>query len=772
MLSKKTKIELVAEVKKLQKKIDSLKRKNEKISSIPSKKLIKEIAQRKKTENDLNNTQKYTRLLIDSSLDMICASDKNGFITEFNYAAQQIFGYKHEEVLGKHLSMLFADNQEPSKITDKEIFISGSFTGEVLNKKKSGEHFISYLSASVLKNKMGVTIGSMGVSRDVTAIKKIELELRKSEERYRDLFENATDLIQSIDANGKILYANSAWKKTMGFSEDELAEKTIFDFIHPKSVKRCIKLLSKILDDGKIDNAEIIFLSKSGHPIICEGNINSKFEQGKLNSIRGIFRDVTVNRQVAKQIKEKEENYLAIYNQAYIGIAQVALTGNFIHVNDHLCQILGYSKEELYKMSFSDLTSESDLEKSMDIQNKVLNGTIDKATFEKKYIHKSGKPVNINLTLSVVRDGEKKPMYIISVFQNITDRIIAENEKQRQSAQLNSIIESSSHIIWMVDKNLSLTTYNKNYSNQFEQLYGKAIKLGDSIFSKPTISNEQETTDFLKKKYQKAFSGNPQYFEKKQIQLNGNECWQEVYLNPIFDKKNNVIEVSGIAHDITEKKLIDKKTLQSLQEKEVLLKEVHHRVKNNLQVISSILNLQSSYVKDKKTLSILKESQDRIKSMAFIHESLYQTKDFSSINLSEYLEKLTMNLFYSYSNLDYQVKLNLDIQNVFLNLDLAIPCGLVINEIVSNAFKYAFLKNRVNCEISLKISLVAENLILSIGDNGIGLPKKFDFRNTESLGLQLVVSLVDQLNGVIELDNTKGANYTIVFKQNQGKKRI
>jgi two-component sensor histidine kinase len=158
--------------------------------------------------------------------------------------------------------------------------------------------------------------------------------------------------------------------------------------------------------------------------------------------------------------------------------------------------------------------------------------------------------------------------------------------------------------------------------------------------------------------------------------------------------------------------------------------------------------------------------------MAFIHESLYQTKDFSSINFTEYVINLSQNLIHSYSNFDHEVKLNLDIQNVFLNLDLAIPCGLIINEIVSNALKYAFVDNNDGGAISISMHITGENLVLIIGDNGRGLPKNIDYRNTESLGLQLVVTLTDQLSGTIELDLERGTNYTIIFKQNQVKNRI
>ncbi|MGZ4116430.1 MAG: PAS domain S-box protein, partial [Bacteroidia bacterium] len=449
--------------------------------------LEQEITKRKVTQLQLLESQKYTRLIINGSLDMICASDRRGFITEFNNAAQKTFGYSAEEVIGKHVSMLYEDPLQRMKITDEELYKKGVYAGEVNNIRKNGEVFVSFLSASVLKNEDGEVIGAMGVSRDISELKKADEVLRS------------------------------------------------------------------------------------------------------------------------------------------------------------------------------------------------------------------------------------------------------------QSAKFNAIIESSSHVIWTVDKNICLTTFNQNYGKQVKKRYGLEARIGLSMISGDSVSSESYNSFWIKK-YESTFAGNPQYFETQFIDKDGTESWSEIYLNPIFNEDKEVLEVSGIGHDITEKKISEERIRQSLQEKEVLLKEVHHRVKNNLQVISSILNLQSSYVKDEGTLNILKESQNRIKSMAFIHESLYQTKDFSSINFTEYVINLSQNLIHSYSNFDHEIKLNLDIQNVFLNLDLAIPCGLIINEIVSNALKYAFVDKGEGGEISIKMEILGENLILLIGDNGEGLQKHIDYRNTESLGLQLVVT--------------------------------
>lgn len=238
----------------------------------------------------------------------------------------------------------------------------------------------------------------------------------------------------------------------------------------------------------------------------------------------------------------------------------------------------------------------------------------------------------------------------------------------------------------------------------------------------------------------------------------------EIFLNPIFNTEGNITEISLVIHDITEKKKAEKEIIESLKEKEVLLKEIHHRVKNNLQVISSILNLQSSFVKDKKTLEILEESRNRIRSMAIIHENLYQTTNFSSIDFSSYLQNLCSNLISSYHLYRGTVQLHTELQGVELVLDQAIPCGLLVNELITNSLKYAFPGGRSG-EISVQLSEKSGLVNLKIGDDGIGMPEDYDILNSDTLGLQLVSTLVEQLDGEIKVDNSKGIKYLITFEK-------
>jgi len=213
--------------------------------------------------------------------------------------------------------------------------------------------------------------------------------------------------------------------------------------------------------------------------------------------------------------------------------------------------------------------------------------------------------------------------------------------------------------------------------------------------------------------------------------------------------------------DITERRRAEAQIAASLKEKEVLLKEIHHRVKNNLQVISSLLNLQAATVVDGKTLEQLRESQNRIRSMALIHERLYQSGNLARIDFGEYVRSLVGFLARTYSMSTVRIVVN--VQSIDLPVNTAIPCGLIINELVSNALKYAFPGGR---EGEVNIDLVVKpdgSGVLSVRDDGIGLPAELVPQKTTTLGLQLVNTLTKQLNGSIELMRGNGTTFSITF---------
>lgn len=220
-----------------------------------------------------------------------------------------------------------------------------------------------------------------------------------------------------------------------------------------------------------------------------------------------------------------------------------------------------------------------------------------------------------------------------------------------------------------------------------------------------------------------------------------------------------------ILRDITERKCEEEKVWASLREKEILLKEIHHRVKNNLQIISSLLNLQSAHIRDPRALEVFKEGQGRVRSMALIHEKLYQSEDLARVDFSEYISNLAAYLFRSYEVNAGAVRLSVEAEDVLLGVDTAIPCGLIINELVSNSLKHAFPGGTGG---SINITLRpagTERLTLTVADDGVGLPRGFDVRDTPSLGLQLVNTLARQLGGDVLVGDCAGAKFSISFRK-------
>jgi PAS domain S-box-containing protein len=252
--------------------------------------------------------------------------------------------------------------------------------------------------------------------------------------------------------------------------------------------------------------------------------------------------------------------------------------------------------------------------------------------------------------------------------------------------------------------------------------------------------------------------------EHRVLSKNGNYLWFIARGDVVRDTEDNPCFMAGSNTDITHYKAAEHKLKESLKEKEVLLKEIHHRVKNNLQVISSLLRLQAGYIRDEQALDIFQDSQNRIRAMAMIHENLYQSNDLAKIDFYNYIQNLANNLISSYGIQNKSlINLNLNIDKILLKIVTAIPCGLIINELVSNSIKHAFTgRNSGDIYIDF-LELEPKKYSLIVSDNGIGVPDDIEVRRNQSLGLQLVWSLVEQLEGSIAFKNQKGTVFTITF---------
>lgn len=858
-----------------------------------------EIEEHKKTQLKLDDTEFLTKNIFDSSLNLIITFDKNMLITEFNRKAENTTGYKRQEVIGKVIDEILENAGDVENVM-KVVNTTGSYEGELFCKRQNGERFSVFAGVTLLKNREGERLGYVCSMRDSTELKEWQLKFAITEERYTDLFENATDLIQGVTVKGEFIYTNKAWYKALGYSKKDRADLNIIDIVDEKDKKAFERYFHQIATGAKAVVKRWHLRKKGGDFLIVESNSNLKLLDGKPYAVRSIMRDVTdavkasqlaqeqgakmaviietgkimfwtINRAIKLTSFNKEyattveklygkkpvidkslegskdkfasEEYHNFWEKKY---RKVFDTGESLFFQTKTTDLQGKTYyREIYLRPISieenrvveisgiamDITDKKLNQQKIDQQSAKIQAIFDstnhiiwsnKTTGEitsfnevmknelmKRYgltinvgenARAMAKQINIESYLQwdklirEIKSGKKiqfevetkdlnqkkyieeisiSPIYnlggeieeMAGIAQNVTFKRVSEQKLREQTAKINAIFDSTAILIWTVDRNMRIVAYNKVFADQQFKHLGKETSIGTNFIELIKDYIKKSEYDDLKTYFKNAFNGKSQQFEGEiQSKAPNKNVWWENFLNPIYSENNEITEIACLAYDITEKKRVETQMIETIHEKEILLKEVHHRVKNNLQVISSILNLQTSYVKDENSLNILRESQNRIKSMSFIHESLYQTKDFAHIEFSDYILSLTRNLIHSYSISSDKIKLKPKLKRCFLSLDQAIPCGLIVNELVSNALKYAF-ENRNTGEIIITLEENKKKVKLVIADNGIGLPPGLDYENTESLGLQLVYTLAEQLDANIEVEIAKGTKYLIIFEK-------
>jgi PAS domain S-box-containing protein len=329
------------------------------------------------------------------------------------------------------------------------------------------------------------------------------------------------------------------------------------------------------------------------------------------------------------------------------------------------------------------------------------------------------------------------------------------------------IVDTMSNFLLLLDKDKNIVNINQATSDLLGydniELTGKPVEV---IF--PEKERESVINYFEKLMEKSPITNTETCFLTK----SGEIIPVLLSISLIRTKENEIIGIVCIGSDITDITKAQNEIKASLEEKELLLQEVHHRVKNNLQVISSLLNLQSSYVTDENDLELFKDSQSRVRSMAFIHEQIYQSSNFSSIEFSVYIRNLVTYLSHYYSVDQNNINLNINVEDLSMDLNTSIPVGLIVNEIVTNSLKHAFPNNR-DGEIYIDLHSINDHQYkLVIADDGVGLPKDFDFENAQTLGLQLVNGLVSQLDGTLKIDGVNGTKFEIIFNKLEYSDRI
>jgi len=464
----------------------------------------------------------------------------------------------------------------------------------------------------------------------------------------------------------------------------------------------------------------------------------------------------------------REERDMAQKYLDIAGVMFVAVNENeeVTLINKKGCEILGYNQDEvLGKNWFLNFLPEKNRGDVRSAFISIMHGkTKGVKYYEDPVLTKDGKERMIAWHNTILKDDNSSIIGTLSSGEDITDRKKTEDALRASEEKFRQFFESEPEYCFIISPDKTILDVNNAVEDNLR--YNKKDLAGQPI---QTLYAEEFHSNWDNIFHQLDTSGNVNNEELMIRTKDDQKRIVRLSVSAVRDRDKKLLHYISVQRDVTERIEAEKAIRASLNEKKLLLKEIHHRVKNNLQIICSLLNLQARQIEDPRALKSYQECRDRISSMAIIHEKLYASDTLTEIDFQSYISTLTQNLFHSYRIDPSKVDLDIQVEDVHLGIDMAVPCGLIINELVSNALKYAFpakQKKKGIVSVTLKLN-DANDLLLTVKDNGIGLPSEVDIHNTESLGLHLVVLLAEeQLHGSVQVERNHGTSYHIQIPQN------
>jgi|GEM_PF-593285 len=792
------------------------------------------LIQRKQAEDALRESEERFRTMIEQSPLSIQVMSPDGRTLQVNPAFEKLWGLTLEDL--KDYNMLIDEQLISLGIMP---YIRRGFIGEAVSypavqydcsmTPEFGNKRWVQGSIYPVRDTGGTIRNVILVHEDITEQKKAEEALRESEEKFRNIFNNANDAIEIVDQPdnglpGRYLDLNDVACGMLLYTREEMLQLGPLD-INTDNFSRPFDEIMRELHTTGHAIFETEHRRKDGMIVPVEVNTHKITLMGKTVLI-SIARDITerkhaeetlqaayeqvaasekllqqqyfalaekdeaiqlLNRDLEKRVEERtielrqanealhenEEKFRLVFEKANDAIFLVAfspdgLPEKIIEVNETACSMMKYTRDEFLRLSIREIDTPETWEEILGNHKKMME--TGHATFEGVHIAKDGEKIPVEISAHTI--NLRGQDLILAHARDITERKRMEDALKQSERQLIDILNhlpdatmainlEGKVIVWNmaieemtgIEKENILGKGNYEHSLPF---YGKRRPLLLDLILKEDKDIEKEYPSIIRKDHRLI----SEIFIP--ILYGGKGAYLGFIASPLFNAEGNVIGAIESIRDITENKQLEEMNKKSITEKEVLLKEIHHRVKNNMQVISSLLFMQERLVKDDKTREILRDSQNRIKSMALVHEKLYQSVDLVRIDYAEYLQKISRHLFESYHIDSTIIRLQISSETVFLDIDKAVPCSLILNELISNSLKHAFPQGRKGI-ITIDLQIKAGTYILKYSDDGIGIPDGITVDETKSLGMHLINGLVKQLNGSIMLNSKTGMKYTITF---------
>lgn len=715
--------------------------------------MVEDITKRHEALHKLKESElKFRSIFENKHIVMLLIDPMNGQIVDANPAAIDFYGWPQEEIKKKKIS-------EINTLSKKEL--EGEMERAKANKTNL-IHFKHKLADGSIKDVevCSDTIQVNGRNLIYSIVNDISNRVQKDKEllKFKLGIENSSNIAFITDKEGVIEYVNEAFSNIYGFDKNEVLGKTpqiLKSGKHPKEFYR--KFWETILAGEKIEgeilnknaNGEILNINASVNPIVDDSN--------ELLGFIAIQQDVTSEKKAKENLEKTKDKLRDIVEHSTNMFYTHGVDGKLTYVSPQSKDILGVEPEESLRSWTDFITDHPENEKAKLITDRAIKTGELQPSYRLKVKRADGKNIWVVVNEApVIKNGEV--VGITGSFTDITNEVEVQNKLERHRILFDELTNETSAAVWARDCDNSYLFANEEYKKIFSvergSLVGKTV--GD-------VFNDEIATQF-KLNDQRVLGKDKPFTFELWLTIDGEGRFFRINMFPLHGLPGLGTCIGGVAIDITDQKRNEEVIKESLKEKETLLSEVHHRVKNNLAVISGLLELSLTNIKDEVVIDTIQSSQLRIQSMAKVHELLYQSESFSQISFKDYIENLLLTIQSTFTLSKVKPNFISYIDGIELNINQAIPCGMLVNELITNSIKHAF-PNRRSGDITISLYTDNENVVLRVEDNGIGVDDNFGETDCNSLGMTLINILSDQLDADLQMGNTdSGFQTTVKFR--------
>ncbi len=707
----------------------------------------------------------FEQFFYENSIPMWVYDPKDYSIKDLNQSMVELYGYSREQMLTFTLFDLRPQDEIPKlkkylAQVDNDRF---SEEGVWKHKRKNGEFRYMHVITNPVTFEEDDHTYQLAMYKDITG----ELNAQLSNDM---LYKHSLDGIMLTNPNGDILQANPSACEILGMTEQEIREKGREGIVAKD--EKLERALQERSEKGRFVG-ELNYIHKDGHkiPVELTSSVFTNYAGEKRTSL--IFRDVSSRKDQERTLREEKEFTEVVLNSLPGVFYVLDQEGKIVRFNEKSADVFGLPVEEIQGQSAAAFVHESDKEKVPQQIRKVLEEGYQ--VFELRLNVAGGDTAVFRFNAEqLVQDGET---YIIGTGIDISEQkelekrlssLLEQEHVQRKKAEadrdkLEEMFEEAPSPKCMLEgPELRYVIANKAY----REVVGKGDIIGKRVDEVIPEVDEQGYIDILKQVYD---TGEPYIGREEPIYIEKDKkgAKQEYIFNilyaPLFDENGEVYGIFVEALDYSEQIAYQKKLEESLSEKNTLLAEIHHRVKNNLAIVTSMMELQAMETEKIELQDLLKVAQQRIQTIATIHELLYGAESLSHLNFGENIRQLVGNIEEMYKS-SKQVTITVAADPIVMNINQAIPCALLVNEVVTNAYKHAF-KHRESGEIEVELQEINEKVFVEVRDNGVGLPDDLMQDNSSTIGMTLIKLLNKQLDGEIAFSGKNGTCFELTFKK-------